>query len=191
MKNHALIRSVALLAMACVATAMTSHAFAQATLDEAEVKAWIKADSGPKWGKTVKLGSALLTLDAGKLTLDLSGQESGDFKMASLMLPMSAPAMEAGQTYRVSLEAKSSGGASCVLLMPEDSGEVDGKGNAKPKSQWFRVGGDWPEVSETFVYDPEVGDGMIKLFFTGKQAGKTFEFRNLNVEAVDDSSEPE
>ncbi len=176
------------LALALLTTSMT--AAAEITIDESAAKLWVKSDSGPRWGQTFELGDKRFKQVDDILTVDLSGLEEEGFKMAVLTLALSEPQLEAGQSYTVSLEAKSSNGASSVLLMPEDSGEKDPKGEAKPKSQWFRAGGDWPEVSETFTFDPAVGEGHIKFFFTGKQAGNVYEFRSLTVEPRSDGSEP-
>lgn len=188
------IHPVTLAAMAVfsllICTVTTRADTGSAQLDEAAVNVWIKSESGPQWGQRVKLGQNELTYTDGVLRLDLSEFESGDFKMAVLTLAVTAPVFEAGQGYSIALEAKSSGGASAVLLMPEDSGEVDAKGKPKPRSQWFRAGGDWPQVSETFTYDPEVGDGLVKLFFTAKQAGNIFEFRGLEIDSSEAGSEP-
>lgn len=111
--------------------------------------------------------------------------------MAVPTLSLTAPPLEAGEDCSIALEPKSIGGASAVLLMPEDSGEVDAKGKPKPRSQRFRAGGDWPQVAGTFIYDPELGDGATKLFFTAKQAGNIFEFRELDVVSSDNHEEPE
>lgn len=182
-------RAFPLFAIAIGLLTLTGAVSAETTFDTDETKLWIKSDSGPKWGNTMKLGDDQLTFVDDQLTIDLSETEGTGFKMAALTLALTSPTLEAGQAYKISFEVKAEAGGGAVLLMPEDSGEVNNKGDAKPKSKWFRAGGDWPSVEETFVYDPEISDGQIKLFFNPKSAGRAYLIRSFTIEPV--SGEPD
>lgn len=185
---NTMCRCLPLVAVVLALLAMMGSASAETAFDEDGTKLWIKSDSGPKWGNTVKLGEDQLTFVDGQLTIDLSETEGTGFKMAVLTLALASPTLEAGQACKISFEAKAEAGGGAVLLMPEDSGEVNDKGDPKPKSKWFRAGGDWPSVEQTFVYDPEINDGHIKFFFNPKSAGRAYTIRSFTVEPV--SSEP-
>ena len=171
--------SAALFALAAAAPAAWAEPVA---VDEAGSKLWVKADSGPKWGQKFQIGEERLKHEDGTFTVDLSGLEEEGFRMAVLTLVVSEPELSDGTTYRFSMEAKGGKGAGAILQLPEDSGETNDKGEPKPKGKFFRAGGNWPEVSETFLYDTKVKDGNVLVFFPTKQAGNVYEFRALSIE---------
>ena len=88
-----------------------------------------------------------------------------------------------GKTYELFFEARAVTHTGFKLMLPaaDPGGEVDGKGNPRPKGEWINLQKRWLPFSAEFVYEPGVNNDAVTLFLPPTMKESVFKIRKCKV----------